>query len=198
MLKTEPRLKWHSDMENEPMENLHQPLSRNIIMLECWKLNQGWSGVVRGNWTNEKVKIGIIHCEKMEKFGFLLFWVSTEIENWYLALWKKWKMATILWNVIVQQNFQLLTWSPPPKLGPLLFWMSMEMENWLQPLWQNGCHYTTLYSKISNYQSPKVWFPAFPSVNGNGISHLRTNCCHIVETCFTKNFQSRKVFNLGY
>ena len=35
MLKTEPSLKWHSDMENEPMENPAPALSRNIIMLKC-------------------------------------------------------------------------------------------------------------------------------------------------------------------
>ena len=88
------------------------------------------------------------------------------------AIMKKWKMNPISQKIGIEQNFQLLTPSHPPKLRSPLFSVSMETKNWCWPLWKHetmgdifvqNCHFQLLTTP-----SPKVSVSAFLSVDGNG------------------------------
>ena len=68
-----------------------------------------------GKWASAIIIIQqITNSPPPQKFGSLLFLVSTEME----------KMATILKRIVVCPNYE----PPPPKFGSLLFLMSTKME----------------------------------------------------------------------
>ena len=121
-----------------------------------------------------------INIDRMEKcqitnppkFGFLVFWVSMEMEYHRQPLWKNWKIAVISLILIIWKNFKLPT---PPKV-----WVSSFPSinrNGISPLaimkeLKNSCHFFNI-DHMENFQitdPPKVWVSGFPSVDRNGIS----------------------------
>ena len=161
---------------------------------------------MRGKLNQQKTKNGVSHYEKWKngchfcrissctkisnywpplKFGSLLFWMSTEIENLHQLLWKNVKMATILDKLIVQQNFQLLT---TQRFGLHFSKCWQKLENGISyydkmEKWPPFCGKSS-YSNISNYDPvPKVWVcfthewdPKFKWTSLNRTPVMTTRC----------------------
>ena len=89
------------------------------------------------------------------KFGFLVLWVSMEMENWCQPIWKIGKMADIPQKCILEQNSQLLT---TLKFGSTVFWVLTGMENWCQSFWK-FCKNNLNHRKHILEQNSKLLIP---------------------------------------
>ena len=113
----------------EPMENSHLWFSecRKVTTHKCPSINVNGNRIsvlaIMKKLKNGHHFVNIDHTENFklltpQKFGSLVFWVSTEMEYQCQPLWKNWKMASLLWISIIRKNFKLLA---PQSLG---LWLS--------------------------------------------------------------------------
>ena len=121
----------------------------------------------------------------------LLFHFSTETEYCHQALWKCWSGCHFAENPC----YSKIPYCWLSQMLDLCFSVSWQklnigishydkMDKWLP------FHEKSSYSKILNYQHPKVWVSTFLSGNGNGllasvIMKKWKNGCHFAENCHT-------------